>query len=241
MTLDDHYNICKKKMEIMIFKIANLASGCEVPSRMVQLFFVILKSVVDYGSVIYTKIKARTTTEKFARLIRVNFKRALRLKMSTPDKVVYEIIGDPLIEWQRRAKQIEKSKEELMIDGEWIKMQEGRKKRGILRKQMYWEAIYMASVPLGIKRVCRKCREEFNFSHIKLHIGEKQNEIIDELEEVIRGKEAIRKMINMNRKKDIIIMWKIYSKLFVNKRTNTMIEEFLEKEIRDDNEFKSGQ
>ena len=77
--------------------------------------------------------------------------------------------------------------------------------------------------------------------HCAVHIGEKQNEIIDDLEEVIRGKEAIRKMINMNRKKDIIIIWKIYSKLFVNKRTNTTIEEFLEKEIRDGNEFKSGQ
>ena len=93
-------------------------------------------------------------------------------------------------------------------------------------------------MPLGIKRVRRKCKEEFNFSHIRLHIGEKQNEIIDELEIVIRGKEAIRKMINMNRKEDIIIIWDIYSKLLMNKRTNTTIEEFLEKEIRDDNEFK---
>ena len=36
--------------------------------------------MIDYGLIIYTKIKAVI---------------ALRLKMSTPDKVVYEIIGDP--------------------------------------------------------------------------------------------------------------------------------------------------
>ena len=53
LTLDDHYDICKKKMEMVIFKIANLATGCSIPSRMVQLFFVILKSVIDYGSIIY--------------------------------------------------------------------------------------------------------------------------------------------------------------------------------------------
>ena len=78
---------------MMIFKVANLAEGCDMPSRMVQIFFVILKSVIDYGSIIYTKIKARTTTDKFAQMVRVNFMRALRLKISTSDKIVYEIMG----------------------------------------------------------------------------------------------------------------------------------------------------
>ena len=161
LTLNEHFNVCKKKMEMVIFKVANLVAGCNCPSRMVQLFFVILKSMIDYGSILYTKIKAKTTTEKFARLIRVNFKRALRLKMSTPDKIVYEIIGDPIQEWNRRAKQVDKSKEELEVDMEWKKMQEDRIERRDLRKLMYWEAIYIVSIPIGITRICRKCKGEF--------------------------------------------------------------------------------
>ena len=230
LTLNEHFNVCKKKMEMVIFKVANLAAGCNCPSRMVQLFFVILKSVIDYGSILYTKIKAKTTTEKFARLIRVNFKRALRLKMSTPDKIVYEIIGDPIQEWNRRAKQVDKSKEELEVDMEWKKMQEDRIERRDLRKLMYWEAIYIVSIPIGITRICRKCKGEFKFEHIKRHLEEDKKGMIDGIQEIIREQGSLRKIINMDKKNEIKKIWEVYSKLFVNKKSNTSMEDFLNKE-----------
>ena len=113
---------------------------------MIQLFFIILKSAVDYGTSIYTKLKAKTTVEKFAKLIRVNLKKTLRLKQSTPDKVIYELIGRPELEWQRRLKEIEKSKEELKQDEDYINHQILRKERRELRKILTWEANYVASI-----------------------------------------------------------------------------------------------
>ena len=113
VTLDEHLKVCKRKMEMTVYKIANLAKSCMYPTRIIQLFFIILKSVIDYGSSIYTKIKAKTTIEKFAKLVRVHLKKALKLKQSTPDKVVYEMIGKPEEEWNRRLKQVEMTNEEL--------------------------------------------------------------------------------------------------------------------------------
>ena len=137
---------------------------------MIQLFFMILKSVIAYQSVIYTKIKAVTTRDKFAQLVKVNFKRALRLKMSTPDKIVYEIIVDPKKEWSRRVKQVDMTKEEINQDEEWKEMQEERKRRRELRKTMNWEAIYLESIPIGIKRICRNCKVEYKFGHTIEHV-----------------------------------------------------------------------
>ena len=48
--------------------------------------------------------------------------------MSTSDKVVYEIIGDPKREWGRRVKQVDMIKEELMEE-EWKEMQEEKKQK----------------------------------------------------------------------------------------------------------------
>ena len=56
------------------FQDCKFNSSLQYTSRMIQLFFVIFKSVIDYGSIIYTKIKAKTTTDKFAKLVRINFK-----------------------------------------------------------------------------------------------------------------------------------------------------------------------
>ena len=150
--------------------------------------------------------------------------------MSTPDKIVYEIIGDPIQEWNRRAKQVDKSKEELEVDMEWKKMQEDRIERRDLRKLMYWEAIYIVSIPIGITRICRKCKGEFKFEHIKRHLEEDKKGMIDGIQEIIREQGSLRKIINMDKKNEIKKIWEVYSKLFVNKKSNTSMEDFLNKE-----------
>ena len=134
------------------------------------------------------------------------------------------------MEWNRRAKQVDWTKEELEIDVEWLEMQKNRKERSELRKKMYWEAIYTASIPIGITRLCRKCKAEFKFGHIENHVGEKEKDLIGLIEEIVRGEGSLKKIIGLNRKTDIISVWNTYSKLFVNKRSNTTIEEFLSRE-----------
>ena len=46
--------------------------------------------------------------------------------------------------------------------------------------------IYIASIPIGITRICRKCKGEFKFEHIKLHLEEDKKGMIDGIQEIIR-------------------------------------------------------
>ena len=99
LSINKHYITCKKKIDYICSRITMVSSSEKVaPTRMIQLFYVLMKSVIDYGSTIYLQVKAKTTVEKFKCLIRSTFKRTLRLKQSTPNSVVYQIIGEPEIE-----------------------------------------------------------------------------------------------------------------------------------------------
>ena len=70
-----------------------MAVGCAIPSKMIQLFFFILKSVIDYGSIIYTKIKAVTTTDKFAQLRKEAKKRIEKENVLGSDILKFILIG----------------------------------------------------------------------------------------------------------------------------------------------------
>ena len=110
-------------------------------------------------------LKAKTTIEKF-RKVRVNFKKT----QSTADEVIYELIGEPQ-EWDRKLKRTLKTREELTEDDEYQKNLRERKERQMLRKRVTWEAIYIASIPISLKRVCVRCACEGAFEHVKLHMS----------------------------------------------------------------------
>ena len=66
-----------------------------------------LSRAAGYELTIYLSIKAKTTTEKFAQMVRVNFKRILRLKMSIPNIVeAQEYDGHYVIKINRRKPRI---------------------------------------------------------------------------------------------------------------------------------------
>ena len=54
--------------------------------------------------------------------------------------------------------------------------------------------------------------------------------MIDGIQERIREQGSLRKIINMDKKNEIMKIWEVYSKLFVNKKLNTSMEDFLNKE-----------
>ena len=80
--------------------------------------------------------KSKTLIEDFARLIRVGFKKCLRLKQSTPNSVIYQIISDPRAEWRGKFLSITLTKEEQIQNAEYIKLQTERKARQKLRKKL---------------------------------------------------------------------------------------------------------
>ena len=52
-----------------------------------------------YDSVTYLIQKVKIRNNKFALLIRMVLKKCLKLRRSTPNNVVTQIIGDPKVEW----------------------------------------------------------------------------------------------------------------------------------------------
>ena len=111
--------ITRKRVVNATRKISSIASNCKNPTRLIQMFFVIAKSIIDYGSGIHPNIKSSTMRKKLATLIRVNLKRMMRLKQNTPNKVLYEIIGDPECEWKRRNMELENDRESLKMNLEY--------------------------------------------------------------------------------------------------------------------------
>ena len=51
--LKDHFPMIKEKVRPLANRVTLIASNRVQPARLIQLFFVILKSSVDYGSVIF--------------------------------------------------------------------------------------------------------------------------------------------------------------------------------------------
>ena len=83
LSLKEHYVNVKKNVNFMCHRLMTISTNKIMPTRLIQLFFVILKSTVDYGSVIFPISKSKTLIEDFAILIRNSFKKCLRLKQST--------------------------------------------------------------------------------------------------------------------------------------------------------------
>ena len=107
--------------------------------------------------------KSKSLIEDFARLIRVSLKKCLRLKQSTPNSVIYQIISDPRAEWRRKFLSITLTKEEQIQNAEYINLQTERKARQKLRKKLTWESILLSSIPFSQVMKCKICNDKFKF------------------------------------------------------------------------------
>ena len=228
LSINKHYNTCKKKIDYICSRITMVSSENVAPTRMIQLFYVLMKSVIDYGSTIYLQIKAKTTLEKFKCLIRSTFKRTLRLKQSTPNSVVYQIIGEPEIEWYRRRMRITIQPDELRDNFTWNMLNNQRKERQKMRKKLTWVVILIASIPRGLSRKCKLCGSDHKFIHIRTHIDEVLQSTIDEIDYAIKEENSLSLLILIDKEK-MSTIWKIYINMFI--QTNTKIQK---------NEFESN-
>ena len=169
---------------------------------------------------IYIRLKARTTTEKFSKLVRVYLKKTLRLKQSIPDKVLYELVGRPETEWKRKSKKIEIPKDELAEDEEYLQMQKDRKERQMLRKNVTWESIYIASIPMTLKRKCRRCLDVHDFGHIEKYISEENKDLVNIIKDINKMQEPLKQLVKINRNEGFKEVWKVYTKTFINRKDN---------------------
>ena len=133
------------------------------------------------------------------------------------------MIGKPEEEWSRRLKQVEMTNEELKEDKEFQQQQCGRKKRQELRKRLTWDAIFIASIPVTLKRKCKNCLKVYDFEHVEKYISRENKDLVKILKSIITGENPIENILNLNRDEGVKEIWKIYSRTFVNKKTNVDI------------------
>ena len=142
----------------------------------------------------------------------------MRLKQNTPNKVLYEIIGDPECEWKRRNMELENDRESLKRNLEYQDLQKKRRERQCLRKRLFWSVIHIASIPVGLKRMCKKCKEIHRFEHIKIHVAENLKGVVDEILSIIPNERALEKLVNLNKYGELTDQWKRYTTTFKNRK-----------------------
>ena len=113
--------------------------------------------------------KAKSMIEKLNKLIKSSLKRILRIRELTPNHIIHQIIGDPVVEWNIRNMRIIDS--DYLINDEYIRLKKEKTSIQVLRKRLTWECILMASIPYNIIRKCKICKIEHWFEHIKYHIS----------------------------------------------------------------------
>ena len=107
--------------------------------------------------------------------------------------------------------QVDHTKEEQEKYQEWQKkMKKDRKIRAVLRTKLYWEAIYVAFIPIGILRKCKKCNMDYKFEHMVEHLDDKLKYMVSEIIRIVNDKGSLNIVINVLKKEHVIEVWNIY-------------------------------
>ena len=73
-------------------RVSLISTNKVPPARLIQLFFVIVKSSIDYGSMIFNT-QSQSVLKLMSQFCRVILKKLLRLKSTTFNAVVHQLIG----------------------------------------------------------------------------------------------------------------------------------------------------
>ena len=166
--LKNHFDMLKQRVRPIVNRIVMVASHFIPPTRLIQLFFVVVKSSVDYGSAIFT-MQRKSLIEAMERFCRVSLKKILRLKASSFNIVIDQLIGNSQVEWHRRWMSVTMSPSEKKKSFVWKMLQQQRKGRVQIRKKIWWTHILLASIPKGKGLVCVLCKMQVPTEHIMVH------------------------------------------------------------------------
>ena len=180
------------------------------------LFFVVCKALLDYpGSALHTQ--KITLKNRFARLANKTFRIFLGLRKSSPVRVIHQLIVDPMIEWERRHIYYSTTLDERKTDARWNEIKEMKEAASKLRKNITWQTIRIANVPIGAKGSCAICKiSNLNimhiFTHSNLNNNNDPNGLPSRLTNILIQKNSIEllKLENQNDLKDLWILYKNY-------------------------------
>ena len=166
--LKNHFEMLKQKVRPLVNRVSLVSNNRVSPARLIQLFFIIVKSSVDYGSVIFNTQRP-TLIKPLEQFCRVTLKKILRLKASSFNAVIDQLIGIPQIEWHRRWMATSLTLQQRRVSFTWNMLQNQRVNRMRLRQQIAWSHLLVASIPKGSGLTCTLCKVKLPTSHLLDH------------------------------------------------------------------------
>ena len=214
--LKDHFAMIKEKLCPVANRVTLIASNRVQPVRLIQLFFVIVKSSVDYGSVIFN-----TLVEPLEQFCRVILKKILRLKASTFNAVVDQLIGIPQVEWHRRWMGTALTPQERKVSFTWDMLQHQRASRVKLRQQVRWQHILLASTPKGSGMTCTICKVKLPTSHLLDHTPV---HLIRVVRKVLKWRNRPYSLMELVKLRPEIVkeIWELYRSIFNSAQTGQL-------------------
>ena len=212
LSLKPHLESMKTKIDYISYKINMISRQIIRPNRLITWFFVLMKSVMDYGSEIYLVQPFKTVKEGIIMLIKKVFKRTLRLKKGTLDKVIWQLIGRPEDEWRRKMIRI-RDDADLTNNVEYQDLLRAKKMRRELRKKVNWHTILVASTPFGAAQKCKLCGKFNVFSHIKEHCSIEDWNMLIMVKDITIREDSIIGLLGIE-EAVLIRFWRIYRDTF---------------------------
>ena len=90
----------------------------------------------------------------------------------------------------------------------------------MLRKNVTWESTYIASIPMKLKRKCRRCLDVHDFGHIEKYISEENKDLVNIIKDINKMQEPLKQLVKINRNEGFKEVWKVYTKTFINRKDN---------------------
>ena len=195
------------------------------PNRLISLFYVLMKSVLDYGSELYLIQPFKTVRAGIIMLVKKTFKRTLRLKSGALDRVIWQMIGKPEDEWRRKMLRISDGLD-LPNHIEYQGLLMRKKQRRDLRKRLNWVVILVANTPFNAPQKCSKCKKEMRFNHIQDYTSIEEWELMIRIQGVTRLDDSLTKLLE-EQQDELVKFWRIYQDIFSQRSTKELRNEFL--------------
>ena len=210
--LTDHFEMIKQRVRPLVNRVSLISTRRVHPARLIQLFFVIVKSSVDYGSVIFNTQRP-TLVKPLEQFCRVMLKKILRLKSTTFNSVMEQLIGNQQVEWHRRWMITAFPSQLCAKKYEWRMLQAQRNFRMKTRKDIAWVHILIASIPKGKEMRCVECDLKTSTTHLIDHTPVHLRRIVQKVMKLRNKDYSLTELMKVPIE-SLKEVWKLYRKLF---------------------------
>lgn len=213
--LTKHFKPVETKMLFQATRLAIVRSDKIPPQRLMTLFFVVCKALLDYpGTALH--VQKKTLKERFVRLANRTFRIFLGLRKSSPVRVINQLIVDPTLEWERRHIYYCTDEEERKTHERYQEIMLMKKMAHDLRKDITWQTIRIANIPVGAKGTCALCKQGnlgtlHVFSH--LNMNNYPDRLPSRLGNILAQKNSLE-LLKKEKQEDLLTLWLFYKANF---------------------------